>query len=58
MEPVISVIVPVYNVEPYLEKCVRSIRNQTLRDIEIILIGDGSPDSCPRMCDQYLYGRI
>jgi len=53
MQPIISVIVPVYNVEPYLEECVRSIRNQTLRDIEIILIDDGSPDNCPRMCDQY-----
>ncbi len=58
MEPVISIIVPVYNEEPYLEECVRSIRKQTLRDIEIILIDDGSPDSCPRMCDQYLYWRI
>jgi len=46
MEPVISVIVPAYIVELYLEKCVRSSRNQTLRDIEIILIDDGSPDSC------------
>ncbi len=58
MESVISVIVPVYNVEPHSVKCVRSIRNQALRDIEIILIDDGSPDSCPRMCDQYLYWRI
>ncbi len=53
MEPIISVIVPVYNVEPYLEECVRSLQNQTLREIEIILVDDGSPDNCPQMCDRY-----
>lgn len=53
MKPKVSVIVPVYNVERYLDRCVQSIRNQTLRDIEIILVDDGSPDNCPAMCDSY-----
>lgn len=49
----ISVIVPVYNVELYLERCVESIRNQTYKNLEIILVDDGSPDHCPQMCDAY-----
>ena len=49
----ISVIVPVYNVEPFLKKCVDSIINQTYRNIEIILIDDGSPDTCGQICDEY-----
>lgn len=49
--PMISIIVPVYKVESYLERCVDSLRNQTHRDIEIILVDDGSPDSCPQLCD-------
>ena len=49
--PVVSVVVPVYKVEKYLERCVASLRSQTLRDVEIILVDDGSPDSCPEMCD-------
>ena len=49
----ISVIVPVYNVEQYLDKCVQSIMNQTYHNLEIILVDDGSPDECPRMCDVY-----
>lgn len=52
-KPKISVIVPVYNVENYLSRCVDSLLNQTLRDIEIILVDDGSPDKCPEMCDEY-----
>ncbi len=48
----ISVIVPVYNVEEYLVRCVESIKNQTYRNLEIILVDDGSPDSCPDICDQ------
>lgn len=51
--PLFTIIVPVYKVENYLDKCVRSIINQTYRDIEIILVDDGSPDSCPAMCDSY-----
>lgn len=49
----ISVIVPVYRVEDYLERCVSSIQNQTYQNLEIILVDDGSPDACGRMCDQY-----
>ena len=45
--PKISVIVPVYRVEKYLERCVNSLTCQTLSDIEIILVDDGSPDGCP-----------
>lgn len=53
MENVVSVIVPVYKVEKYLDKCIGSIVNQTYRDIEIILVDDGSPDNCPQMCDEW-----
>lgn len=49
----VSVIVPVYKVEKYLPQCVASILNQTYRDIEVILVDDGSPDSCPEMCDEF-----
>lgn len=49
----ISVIVPVYNVEAYLDKCISSIVNQTYRNLEIILVDDGSPDNCPAMCDAW-----
>ena len=52
-QPLISVIVPVYKVEPYLDKCISSIANQTYRNLEIILVDDGSPDSCPAMCDAW-----
>jgi glycosyltransferase involved in cell wall biosynthesis len=53
MKPIISIIVPVYKVESYLDICLKSLINQTFRDIEIILIDDGSPDNCPEMCDRY-----
>ena len=49
----ISIIVPVYKVEPYLRQCVDSILNQTYRDIEVLLIDDGSPDRCGEICDEY-----
>ena len=49
----ISVIVPVYKVEQYLDKCVRSIVDQTYRNLEIILVDDGSPDNCGAMCDAW-----
>lgn len=51
--PEISVIVPVYKVEKYLEKCIDSILNQTFKNFELILIDDGSPDRCGEMCDEY-----
>ncbi|MGH4052347.1 MAG: glycosyltransferase [Clostridium sp.] len=51
--PLISIIVPVYNVQPYIRKCVDSILNQTYKNIEIILVEDGSPDNCGDICDEY-----
>lgn len=49
----VSVIIPVYNVESYLPRCIESVQNQTEKDIEIILVDDGSTDSCGAICDQY-----
>ncbi len=49
----ISVIIPIYNVEKYLSRCVDSVLSQTLTDIEIILVDDGSPDGCGTICDEY-----
>lgn len=54
--PLVSIIVPVYKVEPYLEECVNSICGQTYRNIEIILVDDGSPDRCGEMCDEFAAG--
>ncbi len=51
--PTISVIVPVYKVEPYLKRCVNSILGQTFTDFELILVDDGSPDNCSDICDEY-----
>ena len=51
--PKISVIVPVYKVEPYLDHCIQSIVNQTYKNLEIILVDDGSPDGCPQICDEW-----
>ena len=48
-----SVIVPVYKVEKYLVNCIESVLNQTFSDFELILVDDGSPDSCPEICDRY-----
>ncbi|MBR6572821.1 MAG: glycosyltransferase family 2 protein [Clostridia bacterium] len=52
-EKIVSVIVPIYGVEKYLDKCVESIVNQTYKNLEIILVDDGSPDNCPTMCDEW-----
>lgn len=52
--PSISVIIPIYKVEKYLKRCVESVQKQTLTNLEIILVDDGSPDNCPRICDEYL----
>lgn len=49
----VSVIIPIYKVEKYLSRCLDSVVNQTLEDIEIVLVDDGSPDSCPEICDRY-----
>ncbi len=51
--PKVSIIVPIYKTEQYLERCMTTIRNQTLEDIEIILVDDGSPDGAPALCDKY-----
>ena len=48
-----SIIIPIYKVEQYLHECVDSVLNQTFRDFEVILVDDGSPDSCPLICDEY-----
>lgn len=53
MKPKVSVIVPVYNVEKYLRQCLDSILAQTLKNIEVIIIDDGSPDQCPNIIDHY-----
>ena len=49
----VSVIIPIYNVEQYLKRCVDSVINQTYKNIEIILVDDGSPDNCNKICDEY-----
>jgi len=49
----ITIIVPVYNVEKYLNRCIQSCVNQTYRNLEIVLVDDGSTDNCPQMCDQW-----
>ena len=49
----VSIIVPVYKVEKYIKRCLDSIINQTYKNLEIILVDDGSPDNCPQICDEY-----
>ena len=51
--PIISIIVPVYNVESYLERCINSILNQTFKNFELILVDDGSTDGCKDICNEY-----
>ena len=53
MNETVSIIIPVYKVEKYLNRCVESVVNQTYSNLEIILVDDGSPDNCPQMCDEW-----
>ena len=53
MSALVTVVVPIYNVEKYLERCLSSIVNQTYTDLEILLIDDGSTDGCPGICDRF-----
>ena len=53
MDPLISVIIPIYNVEEYLPRCLDSILGQTYTNLEVVLIDDGSPDGCGAICDAY-----
>lgn len=54
MKELVSIIIPIYNVEKYLEKCIKSIINQTYRNLEIILINDGSTDKSAKICEEYI----
>ena len=51
--PLLSVIIPIYNVEKYLHQCVDSVLCQHFDNMEIILVNDGSPDNCPQICNEY-----
>jgi glycosyltransferase involved in cell wall biosynthesis len=51
--PLFSIIVPIYNIERYIEQCILSILDQTFTNFEVILVNDGSPDGCPQICDEY-----
>ena len=52
-EPLFSIIVPIYNVQKYLEVCIKSVIEQSFPEFELILVDDGSQDLCPLICDKY-----
>ena len=52
-KPTISIILPIYKVEPYLLRCLESIQNQSFSNFEAILVADGSPDNCGKICDEF-----
>lgn len=52
-KPLVSIIIPIYKVEPFLKCCLDSVTNQSYPHLEIILVDDGSPDNCPKICDEY-----
>lgn len=54
MKPKISIIIPVYNVEEYIKRCLESIMNQTFKDFELILVNDGSTDNSGHICNEYM----
>ena len=53
MEKLISVIIPIYKVEDFLDECIASVVGQSYKNLEIILVDDGSPDNCPVICDEW-----
>lgn len=53
IEPLVSVVLPIFNVEKYLDRCIESVVGQTYKNLEIILVDDGSTDSCPQKCDEW-----
>ena len=50
--PLISVVLPIYNIESYLDRCMEAVLNQTYSNLEILMVDDGSPDGCPQICDR------
>jgi len=53
MDALVSIVIPVYKVEKYLDRCMSSVLGQTYQNLEIIMVDDGSPDQCPQLCDEY-----
>ena len=52
-QKLVSIVISIYNVEKYLDRCIRSVVNQSYRELEIILVDDGSTDRCPQICDEW-----